>query len=564
MKDCASNKILHTTALAVTAAALVLPASAMAASVEVSEPVGSAVLASSSNLAKLTFRGAGSEANHVRFVYTGGNADHFGVEVIDTGAGVIPGPGCSGGGSPGVAVQCLIHRYHQTEYTYCGHDCVYPIPGSGWRVEFEAVLGNGGSFFEMPPLPPAGEEPIPITVIGGAGDDEILTGNGNDTIEPGMGHDQVHAGEGSDKAIATSVPDGPDFYDLGPGFYNWLTYEARSAPVIFRAESPDEVGAPGEGDKVRYVTSVSGGSGDDILEANAEAKYFLGGGPGNDQLVGGSQNDTLKGGPGNDRYQGGAGNDEITEGIANHAPQLDGANEENYADGGTGNDIIALNAGPDRAVGGPGNDIIRMGAGPDVANGGPGDDTILGDDGNDSIDGEEGDDWLVGGRGADQLRGGSGDDRIVAAVDYRGGYEPEITSLTPPGAVDGWADTIDCDGGTDFVSLNPWDTAQQCERRILVQALEIGGTKVNRRTGITWLRVGVRSGGTLKLRGIGVQRVTKRPKYSTGSLWLPVRPRGHALHKLQSSRKVRLRLKLTFRPEEGIARTRLHLIRLAR
>jgi Ca2+-binding RTX toxin-like protein len=399
-------------------------------------------------------------------------------------------------------------------------------------------------------------------LIGGIGDDEIVTGNGNDTIDPGMGHDQVYAGEGSDGAIATSVPDGPDLYDLGPGFYNWLTYQARSAPVIFRAESPDEVGAVGEGDSVRHVTSITGGSGDDILVANAEAKYFLGGGPGNDQLVGGSQNDTLVGGRGNDRYEGGEGDDEITEGVANHAPQLDGENEENYADGGTGNDIIALNAGPDRALGGPGNDTIRMGAGPDVATGGPGDDTILGDDGNDWIDGEEGDDRLVGARGSDQLNGGSGDDRIVAAIDYRGKNELELTSLTPLGAVDGWADSIDCGEGTDSVSLNPWDTAQQCERRILVQALQIGGTKINRRTRITWLRVGVRSGGTLKLRGGGVRGVTERPKHKAGGLWLPIRPRGHALSKLQNTGKVSLRLRLTFRPVEGIARSRLHWIRL--
>ena len=155
------------TALVVLAAAL--PSLATAATIEVREPEGQAILA---------FDGAGSEANQVTLTYTAGDATHFGVQVVDAGASVTPGPGCGGGGAPAVPVDCLVHRYHQTEYEYCGRDCARPIPGTGWIPRFDVTLGEGGSSFEAPLASPAGEPPIPMEVRGGSGGDTIVSGDG--------------------------------------------------------------------------------------------------------------------------------------------------------------------------------------------------------------------------------------------------------------------------------------------------------------------------------------------------------------------------------------------------
>ncbi|HET7121288.1 MAG TPA: calcium-binding protein [Solirubrobacterales bacterium] len=540
-----------------------LPALATAATVEVREPEGQAVL---------DFKGVGSEANQVTLTYTAGDATHFGVRIVDDGASLTPGPGCGGGGAPGVPVDCLVHRYHQWEYEYCGRDCARIIPGTGWFPQFSIALGDGGSSFEAPPASPAGEPPIPMEVRGGSGNDLIVSSDGEDKIDPGYGHDEVHAGGGSDQVAATPTPDGPDLYDFGSGF-GFADYAARSAPVVFRASAPTEVGASGEGDTLVNVSGLRGGSGDDTLVGGPGVTVLEGEG-GADLLVGGPGDDRLIGGPGPDRYEGGDGNDELAEGVANHFPSTKGADETNVADGGAGNDYLVLGAGPDVANGGPGDDVARMGAGDDSASGGPGADTLLGDDGNDLLEGEGDGDLLVGGRGRDRYLAGPGDDRVLAGSIPEERYELDIPSLRPPFAeVDSWRDEIDCGEGSDVAALNPWDRAVGCERKGLVQAVELGRRHANHRRGTGWLRVGVASAGVLTVSGPSIRTVSKRrhdadpiragSQYLDG-LTVQVRPRGAALAKLRRGGRAKVAIKLTFKPKLGFARSRVTHLTLVR
>ncbi|HEU4598770.1 MAG TPA: calcium-binding protein, partial [Solirubrobacterales bacterium] len=491
----------------------------------------------------------------------------------DAGASLTPGRGCSGGGAPGVPVDCLVHRFHQWEFEYCGRDCARLIPGTGWFPRFSITLGDGGSSFEAPPSSPAGEPPIPMEVSGGSGGDLIVSSDGDDKISPGSGHDTVHAGAGSDWITATAAPDGPDLYDFGTGF-GFADYAPRSAPVIFRASNPTEVGAPGENDTLVGVSGIRGGSGDDTL-VGGPTVTVLEGEAGADALVGGPGDDRLIGGPGPDHYEGGPGNDELAEGVANHFPSNDGANETNVADGGAGNDYLVLGAGPDVAVGGPGDDVARMGAGDDVAHGGEGADTILGNDGNDLIEGEAGDDLLVGGRGSDRYLAGAGDDRVLAGSVPEEGYELEIPSLRPPFAeVDSWRDEIDCGEGADVAALNPWDRATGCERERPVQAVEVGGRRPNQNRGTAWLRVGIASAGVLKVSGPSIRTVTMRrhdadpirasSQYLDG-FPVQIRPRGAALAKLRRGGRVKVAIRLSFHPKFGFTRSRvIHLTLIRR
>lgn len=75
--------------------------------------------------------------------------------------------------------------------------------------------------------------------------------------------------------------------------------------------------------------------------------------------------------------------------------------EDNYLQGGAGNDKIDGNSGTDGLFGEEGNDTLKGGAGNDYLDGG---------EGNDTFDGGAGDDLLVGGAGVDTLKGGAGKD----------------------------------------------------------------------------------------------------------------------------------------------------------
>src|SRR5690242_18602409 len=56
------------------------------------------------------------------------------VEVTDAGAPLTAGPGCVGGGPAGTSASCTLHAGQPSEYKYCGHDWVLPIPGTAWET----------------------------------------------------------------------------------------------------------------------------------------------------------------------------------------------------------------------------------------------------------------------------------------------------------------------------------------------------------------------------------------------------------------------------------------------
>lgn len=159
-----------------------------------------------------------------------------------------------------------------------------------------------------------------------------------------------------------------------------------------------------------FTDVLSGGAGDDVIYT----------GLGRDVAYGGIGNDLIFGELGSDFLFGNDGNDTIYT-----SQNYSGVNQDtggnSYADGGNGDDTIALHGRSDTAFGGAGNDFIDIYGVNSTAYAGDGNDTILGGVGNDYLNGGAGVDVIVGDWGNDYVLGGIGNDQFVFTYDVRAG-----------------------------------------------------------------------------------------------------------------------------------------------
>ncbi|MFN4058145.1 MAG: LamG-like jellyroll fold domain-containing protein [Roseinatronobacter sp.] len=221
---------------------------------------------------------------------------------------------------------------------------------------------------------------------------------------------------------------------------------ARSMSDMAEQGAPDLVQwwQPMAGSGNQMVNRVSGGQ---TLTSSAGMNVtpiflyhdddWLDGGEGNDLIYGREGNDTIMGGLGSDTLHGGAGDDLIYGG---------GSGDLIYGD--DGNDTLYGGEGRDTLYGGAGDDLISGDTGADLGYGGTGNDTLLGATGNDTLHGEDGDDQLSGGSGADQLFGGDGDD-VLDGGSGRDLLEGGRGNDTLTGGSEN--DTLRGGGGDDFV-----------------------------------------------------------------------------------------------------------------
>ncbi len=187
------------------------------------------------------------------------------------------------------------------------------------------------------------------------------------------------------------------------------------------------------------MSTVTGGSGNDVLTGTSSADLITGG-AGNDQLFGGAGNDTMDGGTGSDtiRVDPGYGSDSIIGGEDSTGTDhdiLDFYTKSNVTVTFTGNEAGSFSAtGANEGTStfsqiedlwmGWGSDLVDATAsnaamtlrgydGNDTLIGGAASDSILGENGNDSLAGGAGNDTLDGGAGNDTIRGGDGSDRLI-------------------------------------------------------------------------------------------------------------------------------------------------------
>jgi Ca2+-binding RTX toxin-like protein len=317
----------------------------------------------------LTFTGAGGEANHVLVM----NA-FDGYRLIDHGAAIAAGPGCSIVNS--AEVFCELSAFEAFEEP----------------ATVEVLAGDMNDFVSVSTLFPYDE----TTIDGGDGAD-VLEFSSDCDFDFAQCQAHLHGGPGSDtlrgQAGIISL-DGGAGGDTMEGSSAEVDYTMRVNPVTATGDGLANDGEAGENDNILTVEFVLGGAAGDTF-TNIDAI----GGAGRDTFistsvfgsfsVGGAGNDTFIGGVGEDDFFGGRGADTLT-----------GAGGIDDLEGGRGADTIRGGAGRDFLVGSKGADVLVGGAGREFEmSGGGGNDTLRARDGN-----------------QERVNGGAGSDS--AQVDY--------------------------------------------------------------------------------------------------------------------------------------------------
>ena len=247
---------------------------------------------------------------------------------------------------------------------------------------------------------------------------DIDLGGGNDYLQVGRGDDDIHGGAGTDQ----------------------VSYNVRDYSVSVSMDDVANDGElnVGEADDIHSdVEVVFGGNGDDVFRGNASRNEFRGM-FGNDKFYGSvGASDLFEGYLGFDIVEYDVATpltiDLLGEEAAVGPSQTDTLFTLEMAVGGTGDDIIRGDDGPNRLVGGGGNDFIRGLGGEDVLFASGDLSTVVGDDG---------DDLLLAYQGTGkQLQGGAGSDTVSYAGYVEWDFSTEDYATAPVTAdLDGQAD----------------------------------------------------------------------------------------------------------------------------
>ena len=165
----------------------------------------------------------------------------------------------------------------------------------------DRISGSGGPSVGGPFV-------LPLTLVGGLGDDQLTGGDANDSLQGDAGNDIEQGAQGNDTFNEGLVANGADDLIGGLGT-DTTTYKGRSAldpvTVVQNGLGNNDDGSVGEGDDV-FTENVVGGAGNDSLTGNAAANVLTGG-PGVDVLNGMGGADTLNAldGVGGDTVNGG-------------------------------------------------------------------------------------------------------------------------------------------------------------------------------------------------------------------------------------------------------------------
>jgi Ca2+-binding RTX toxin-like protein len=297
------------------------------------------------------------------------------------------------------------------------------------------------------------------TLIGGEGNDSLVSLYGDDLLDGGAGSDTVWSNAGSDTILGGAGDDelhlefdGSDFVDGGLGIDTLLSQAAARHTVDLQAGTLATNG--GTTATIRNIENVVLLNNDDWVTGNSGAN-FVDVGDGNDTALGYHGNDTLTGGGGDDVLDGMQGADLLIGGDGNDTMYANGGGPaywDGAADtmsGGTGDDlfyassedVIADSGGIDGVVvqeswaladdfenlyfapgdfigiGNSKDNWIAAGTGTQWLDGRAGNDTVSGGEGNDTLLGGAGNDFLSAGFGFDRLEGGAGNDTMVGLYD---------------------------------------------------------------------------------------------------------------------------------------------------
>jgi len=306
------------------------------------------------------------------------------------------------------------------------------FPAATVRQLSVRLLGGNDTFLVAPGFTK------PLDIDGGAGNDSLQSGDGDDTVRGGADNDSLFASLGR------------DFHDGGGGADSML-YNARTVAISIIVNDLADDGAAGEGDTVLGMETLTGGAGNDTIDARLAASgVTIAGMGGADTLVGSSSGDQIFGGDGDDTISGRGGSDVIDPGFGRDVadPGSGAADVITYRgrtlpvtinlavadsrNNGQAGEFDTIMPGFDIAVGGGGHDTILGNTGT-IVRGGPGND-LLSTLGSGEIYGEDGDDTLRSGPGNVLYDGGPGTDTVDLLGFTRG---LTISLANPPTATNG-------------------------------------------------------------------------------------------------------------------------------
>jgi Ca2+-binding RTX toxin-like protein len=170
---------------------------------------------------------------------------------------------------------------------------------------------------------------IALSLLGGAGDDELQGGSGNDLLDAGQGTDYVLAGAGNDTVNFDGV-NGDDVADGGAGIDRLALFmpSTNATPLTFasftgfeslsismddsRAVLPAAfTAAVGSGVFFIDIFTFTGGPGASLVASQVLTRLDIRGGSGAETIIGGRAADTIRDDFGPDRIQGGLGADAL-------------------------------------------------------------------------------------------------------------------------------------------------------------------------------------------------------------------------------------------------------------
>lgn len=277
------------------------------------------------------------------------------VTVVDTGAAIVPGSGCSSTGPDQATCEVSDYLDEAIIRLRDGNDV---FAGSGYGgAEFCAVDVFGGTGAD--------------TLVGGPIHDCLDGGDDADRLEGRGGLDSLYGGEGNDVLLGGAGKDllygqgGADRMEGGGG-HDLVEYTGSHEGVRVTLD-----GRRNDGHGRDLIASdVEGAVGSpkaDVLIGN-DQRNSLWGYDGDDVVRGRAGNDYLVGGWGDDDVGGGPGNDLLLGAAVYHRETYEiGCACRDRIGGGAGDDrLIAFDYEPDRLVdGGPGRDRANIDPGID-------------------------------------------------------------------------------------------------------------------------------------------------------------------------------------------------------
>ena len=209
-------------------------------------------------------------------------------------------------------------------------------------------------------------------VIGGEGDDHIVSNDGDNVIIPGDGDDTVIVHGGSNQVWAGPDDTGDDLIIIeghgnntaggGPG-EDVLRVNGHGDNTLYGGPGADRIEIDGHGDNTAWA-----GTEDDVIEVTGHGDNTVGGGEGDDTItISGGGNNTVYGGPGSDEITITGDGDNIVYGgglnpdgsMTSNRITVDGGGANEIFNG-AGNDVVILKAGA------TGDNLLWGGAGDDV------------------------------------------------------------------------------------------------------------------------------------------------------------------------------------------------------